>query len=118
MLSVRYDKRTETTFSRNFISCDDILPYEIPAKTIMGFNRGSHLLERKGENYHYPFILQVNPRGRLSMIPMLLKFMAGYAGQEISKAYQMVINSDLEEPGLISFKENLRKHGLSNRKKN
>jgi len=113
MLSVRYDQRTETTFSRIFISCDDILPHEIPPKTIMGFNRGSHLLERKGENYHYSFILQANPRGRLSMIPMLLKFMAGYAGQEVSKAYQMVINSDLEEPGLISFKKNLRKYGLS-----
>jgi len=117
LLSVRYDQRTATTFSRNFISCDDILSYDIPPKTILGFNRGRHLLIKKGEDYHYSFILQVNPKGTLSKIPMLLKFMARYAGQEVSRAYQMVLNSNLEEPGLVSFKENLRKHGLSANKK-
>lgn len=112
LISVRYDWKTDVSYSRNFISCDDILKYKIPDKSIMGYNRGKHQLIKKGSDWHYTFIMQVNPRGRLGMIPMLLKFMAGYAGEEVSKAYQMVITSDLEEPGLVTFKSNLKKYGL------
>jgi len=118
LLSVRYDWKTNVSYSRNFISCDDILSYNIPNKTIMGYNRGKHLLIKKGDDYHYTFIMQVNPKGRLGMIPMLLKFMAGYAGDEVSKAYQLVINSDLEEPGLVTFKRDLKLYGLAMSKTN
>lgn len=118
LLSVRYDWKTDVSYSRNFISCDDLLSYNIPSKTIMGYNRGKHLLIKKGDDYHYTFIMQVNPRGRLGMIPMLLKFMAGYAGEEVSKAYQLVINSDLEEPGLVTFKNDLKVYGLVKSKTN
>jgi len=117
LLSVRYDKRTETSFCRHFCSCDDLLDYPIPSKTISAFNRGRHLIVKEGDDYRYTFVMQVNPRGRLSMIPMLLKFMAGYAGEEFCKAYHMVLASDLEEPGLVSFKEHLRTRGLAKPKK-
>jgi len=112
IISARYDNRTDMSYSRNFISCDDILDYKIPDKSVAAHNRGWHHLIKKGSDWHYTFIMQVNPRGRLGFIPMLLKFMLAYAGEEVSKAYQMVINSDLEEPGLVTFKNNLSEYGL------
>lgn len=113
IISARYDKRTDISYSRNFISCDDILDYNIPKKSIAAHNRGWHHLIKKGSDWHYTFIMQVNPLGRLGFIPMLLKFMLAYAGEEVSKAYQLVINSDLEEPGLVTFKSNLSTYGLA-----
>jgi len=112
IISARYDNRTDNSYSRNFISCDDLLDYEIPKKSIAAHNRGWHHLIKKESDWHYTFIMQVNPQGRLGFIPMLLKFMLAYAGEEVSKAYQMVINSDLEEPGLVTFKNNLSEYGL------
>jgi len=113
IISARYDNRTDISYSRNFISCDDLCDYKIPQKSIAAHNRGWHHLIKKGSDWHYTFIMQVDPRGRLGLIPMLLKFMLGYAGEEVSKGYQMVINSDLEEPGLVTFKSNLSKYGLA-----